>query len=224
MCDKKYLNGFIYHNIIDGMLDKNRKGTNMEENIIKNDEKLDAIKDNFTPPGAKKKTDSKVDGKDDKPVTFTEDEVNKKIQSAEDKLRTKYSNEIKDLQDQIKKLSPVEKTQAEIDIENRLAALEASEKAVADRERKIAVQEKLSGSGLDKALADYLKDDADVDALSAIVENIVKERMKSNGYVPSEHSSDEKVTPEEFKKFTYSQKVEYSQKHPESYKRLMGKK
>ncbi len=196
----------------------------MEENIIKNDEKLDAIKDNFTPPGAKKKTDSKVDGKDDKPVTFTEDEVNKKIQSAEDKLRTKYSNEIKDLQDQIKKLSPVEKTQAEIDIENRLAALEASEKAVADRERKIAVQEKLSGSGLDKALADYLKDDADVDALSAIVENIVKERMKSNGYVPSEHSSDEKVTPEEFKKFTYSQKVEYSQKHPESYKRLMGKK
>lgn len=206
------------------MLDKNRKGTNMEENIIKNDEKLDAIKDNFTPPGAKKKTDSKVDGKDDKPVTFTEDEVNKKIQSAEDKLRTKYSNEIKDLQDQIKKLSPVEKTQAEIDIENRLAALEASEKAVADRERKIAVQEKLSGSGLDKALADYLKDDADVDALSAIVENIVKERMKSNGYVPSEHSSDEKVTPEEFKKFTYSQKVEYSQKHPESYKRLMGKK
>lgn len=207
------------------MLDKNKKGSKkMDENTIVNDENLDAIKDTKTPPGAKAKTDSKVDGKDDKPVTFTEDEVNKKIQSAEDKLRTKYSKEIKDLQDQIKKLSPVEKTQAEIDIENRLAALEASEKAVADRERKIAVQEKLSGSGLDKALADYLKDDADVDALSTIVENIVKERMKSNGYVPSEHGSDEKVTPEEFKKFTYSQKVEYSQKHPESYKRLMGKK
>lgn len=196
----------------------------MDENTIVNDENLDAIKDTKTPPGAKAKTDSKVDGKDDKSVTYTEDEVAKKVQSAEDKLRTKYSKEIKDLQDQIKKLSPVEKTQAEIDIENRLAALEASEKAVADRERKIAVQEKLSGSGLDKELADYLKDDVDVDALSAIVENIVKSRMKNNGYVPNEHGSDEKITPEDFKKMTYSQKVEYSQKHPESYKRLIGKK
>lgn len=192
----------------------------MDESTIVNDENLDVIKDTKTPP------DSKVDGKDEKEtsVTFTEDEVNKKIQSAEDKLRTSYSRQIKDLQEQIKKLSPVEKTQAEIDIENRLAALEASEKAVADRERKIAVQEKLSDSGLDKALAGYLKDDADVEALSAIVENIVKLRMKNNGYVPNEHGSDEKVTPEEFKKFTYSQKVEYSQKHPESYKRLIGKK
>ena len=157
-------------------------------------------------------------------ATFTQEDVDKKVQSECDKLRTSYSKQIKDLQDQIKKLSPVEKTQAEIDIENRLAALEASEKAVADRERKIAVQEKLSGSGLDKALADYLKDDADVDALSNIVENIVKARMKNNGYVPNEHGSDEKVTPEDFKKMTYSQKVEYSQKHPESYKRLIGKK
>lgn len=209
-----------------GCLNKNRKGTNMEENIIKNDEKLDAIKDNFTPPGVKKKTESKADGKDekDKSVTFTEDEVAKKIQSAEDKLRTKYVKEIKDLEEQVKKLSPVEKTQAEIDVENRLAALEASEKAVAERERKIAVQEKLSGSGLDKALADYLKDDVDVDKLSALVEGIVKSRMKENGYVPSNHSSDDKVTPEEFKKWSYSKKEKFAQEHPESYKRLMGKK
>lgn len=196
----------------------------MDENTIVNDENLDAIKDTKTPPGAKTKSDSKVDGKDNKSVTFTEDEVAKKVQSECDKLRTSYHKQIKDLQEQVKKLSPVEKTQAEIDIENRLAALEASEKAVADRERKIAVQEKLSGSGLDKALADYLKDDVDVDALSSIVENIVKSRMKNNGYVPNEHGSDEKVTPEDFKKMTYSQKVEYSQKHPETYKRLIGKK
>jgi hypothetical protein len=209
-----------------GCLNKNRKGTNMEENIIKNDEKLDAIKDNFTPPGAKKKTESKADGKDekDKSVTFTEDEVAKKVQSECDKLRTSYHKQIKDLQDQIAKLSPVEKTQAEIDVENRLAALEASEKAVAERERKIAVQEKLSGSGLDKALADYLKDDVDVDKLSALVEGIVKSRMKENGYVPSNHSSDDKVTPEEFKKWSYSKKEKFAQEHPESYKRLMGKK
>lgn len=198
----------------------------MEENIIKNDEKLDAIKDNFTPPGVKKKTESKADGKDekDKSVTFTEDEVAKKVQSECDKLRTSYHKQIKDLQDQIEKLSPVEKTQAEIDIENRLAALEASEKAIAERERKIAVQEKLSANGLDKTLADYIKDDADVDKLSALVDGIVKSRMKANGYVPSDHSSDDKVTPEEFAKWSYSKKAEFAQKHPESYARLRSKK
>lgn len=196
----------------------------MDENTIVNDENLDAIKDTKTPPGAKAKTDSKVDGKDDKPVTFTEDEVAKKVQSECDKLRTSYHKQIKDLQDQIEKLSPVEKTQAEIDIENRLAALETSEKAIAEREHKIAVQEKLSANGLDKTLADYIKDDADVDKLSTLVEDIVKSRMKANGYVPSDHSSDDKVTPEEFKKWSYSKKEKFAQEHPESYKRLMSKK
>lgn len=157
-------------------------------------------------------------------VTMSKVDYDKAIQSAEDKVRGKLSKDIRDLQEKIKELSPVQKTQAEIDVENRLAALEASEKAVAERERKIAVQEKLSSSGLDKALADYLKDDVDVDKLSALVDGIVKSRMKDNGYVPSNHSSDDKVTPEEFGKWSYSKKEKYAQEHPESYKRLMSKK
>lgn len=157
-------------------------------------------------------------------VTMSKADYDKAIQSAEDKVRGKLSKQIRDLEAKVKELSPVEKTQAEIDLENRIAALEASEKAVADRERKIATQEKLSASGLDKTLVDYIKEDADIDALSNIVNEIVKTRMKSNGYVPTDHASDEKVTQEEFSKMSYSQKVEYSQKHPESYKRFMGKK
>lgn len=157
-------------------------------------------------------------------VTMSKADYDRAIQSAEDKVRGKLSKQIRDLEAKVKELSPVEKTQAEIDLENRIAALEASEKAVADRERKIATQEKLSASGLDKTLVDYIKEDADIDALSNIVNEIVKSRMKSNGYVPTDHASDEKVTQEEFSKMSYSQKVEYSQKHPESYKRFMGKK
>lgn len=157
-------------------------------------------------------------------VTMSKADFDKAIQSAEDRVRGKYSKQIKDLEAKVKELSPVEKTQAEIDVENRLAALEASEKAVAERERKIAVQEKLSANGLDKTLADYIKDDVDVDKLSSLVDDIVKSRMKSNGYVPSDHSSDDKVTPEEFAKWTYSQKAEFAQKHPEAYARLRGKK
>lgn len=157
-------------------------------------------------------------------VTMSKAEYDKAIQSAEDKVRGKLSKQIRDLEAKVKELSPVEKTQAEIDLENRIAALEASEKAVADRERKIATQEKLSASGLDKTLVDYIKDDADIDALSNIVDEIVKSRMKSSGYVPTDHDSEGKVTQEEFSKMSYSQKVEYSQKHPESFKRFMGKK
>ena len=157
-------------------------------------------------------------------VTMSKEDYNKAIQSAEDKVRGKMAKEIRDLQAKIKELTPIEKTQAEIDVENRLAALEASEKAVAERERKIALQEKLSANGIDKSLADYIKDGADVDKLSALVNSMVKSGMKANGYVPSDHSSDDKVTPEEFKKWSYSKKEKFAQEHPESYKRLMGKK
>lgn len=157
-------------------------------------------------------------------VTMSKEDYNKAIQSAEDKVRGKMSKEIRDLQAKIKELTPIEKTQAEIDVENRLAALEASEKTVAERERKIALQEKLSANGIDKSLADYIKDGADVDKLSALVNSMVKSGMKANGYVPSDHSSDDKVTPEEFKKWSYSKKEKFAQEHPESYKRLMGKK
>ena len=167
-------------------------------------------------------TDTKDDTKET--VTMSKADYDKAIQSAEDKVRGKLSKQIRDLETRVKELSPVEKSQAEIDLENRIAALEASEKAVADRERKIATQEKLSASGLDKTLVDYIKDDADIDALSNIVDEIVKSRMKSSGYVPTDHDSEGKVTKEEFSKMSYSQKVEYSQKHPESFKRFMGKK
>lgn len=200
-----------------------RKGTIvMEDN--KNNEDLNAGKD--SKPEDKKKTDSKADKPEDKetPVTYTEDELAKKIKSAEDELHKKYSKQIEDLEAQIKKLSPVEKSEAEIEIEKRLEALEKSEKAVADRERKIAVQEKLSANGLNKELADYLKDNADVDKLHILVNDIVKERMKENGYKPVDHSSDDKVTPEEFAKWPYSKKAEYAERHPEAYKRLRGRK
>lgn len=194
----------------------------MEDN--KNNEDLNTGKD--SKPEDKKKTDSKADKPEDKetPVTYTEDDVAEKIKSAEDELHKKYSKQIEDLEAQIKKLSPVEKSEAEIEIEKRLEALEKSEKAVADRERKIAVQEKLSANGLNKELADYLKDNADVDKLHILVNDIVKERMKQNGYKPVEHSSDDKVTPEEFAKWPYSKKAEFAERHPEAYKRLRGKK
>lgn len=183
------------------------------------------VKDNVDPKD-KRKTSTKSETKDTttESVTMSKADYDKAIKDVEDKVKGEYSKQIKDLESKVKELSPLEKSEYEIAMEKRIAALEESEKAVAERERKIAVQEKLSASGLDKTLADYIKDDADVDALTTLVDGIVKSRMKSNGYVPSDHSSDDKVTPEEFAKWTYSQKAEFAERHPESYKRLRGKK
>ena len=196
----------------------------MEENIIVNDKKLDAIKDNFTPPGAKK-TDSKADGKDGKetPVTFTEDEVAKKIQSAEDKLRRKYSDEIKDLQEQIKKLSPVEKSESEIAIENRLAELEKAQEEVNAQKAFLSLQDTLQGKGIDKSLATYLKADVDVDAFVTAFNNAMKEVTKDKGYVPDSHNAGDKITAEEWGKMKYSEKEKISRENPELFKRLMAK-
>lgn len=194
----------------------------MEENIIVNDKKLDAIKDNFTPPGAKK-TDSKADGKDGKetPVTFTEDEVAKKIQSAEDKLRRKYSDEIKDLQEQIKKLSPVEKSESEIAIENRLAELEKAQEEVNAQKAFLSLQDTLQGKGIDKSLATYLKADVDVDAFVAAFNNAMKEVTKTTGYVPDSHNAGDKITAEEFRNWSYDQKAELYTKNPTLYQKLV---
>lgn len=157
-------------------------------------------------------------------VTMSKADYDKAIQSAEDRVRGKYSKEINDLKVKVLKLSPVEKSQAEIELENRIAALEESERNIAEQKRKLDFQENLSNKGLDKSLVDFLKDDTDVDALVSVIDEIVKSRMKSNGYVPTEHSSDDKVTPEEYKKMSYSEKVALSEKSPELFKRLSGRK
>lgn len=196
----------------------------MEEN--KNTENVEEVKvDSVSGDGVEEKSDTttKTDEATES-ITMSKTEYDKAIQSAEDKVRGKMSKTIKELEKKVSELSPVEKTPEQIDLENRLAALEAKEKAVADRERKALIQEQLVNGGLDKGLADYLKDDVDVDALSSLVNEIVKSRLKSNGYVPQDHSSDDKVTPEDFKKMTYTQRVALQTNKPDLFRRLSGKK
>lgn len=197
----------------------NRKGNTME-----NTNEITSINQVANGMSMKIDTTEGTEVNTEDSVTMSKADFDKAIQSAEDKLRGKYSKEIKELKDKIQELTPVQKSQAEIDLENRIAALEESERNIAAQKRRLDVQENLSNKGVDKALVDYLKDDADVDALVNIIDGIVKSRMKSNGYVPTEHSSDEKVTPEEFKKMTYSQKLELSERSPELFKRLSSRR
>lgn len=192
--------------------------TNTDETVV--DENIKDGAEVETP----ETTDKDKSTDTDKPFSITEEDYNKAIQSAEDKVRGKLSKEIKTLKEEISKLKPVEKSDAEKALEVRIAALEASEKEVADQKRKLDIQKTLSAKGIDETLVDFLKDDADIESLSAIIDTMIKASAKSNGFVPGEHDSDEEISVEEFNKMTYSQKVKVKESKPELYKRLMAKR
>ncbi len=156
-------------------------------------------------------------------ATFTQEDVDKRVQSECDKLRTKYVKEIKDLQEQVKKLSPVEKSESEIAIENRLAELEKAQAEVNAQKVFLSLQDNLQGKGIDKTLATFLKADVDVDAFVTAFNNAMKEVTKDKGYVPDSHNAGDKITAEEWGKMKYSEKVDIMNKSPELYKRLMAK-
>ena len=79
--------------------------------------------------GATDTTDTSGVKTEETTLTMTQDELNKKIQSETDKLRNQYSKQIKELEAKVKELTPVQKSEAELDLEKRLAAVEAREKA-----------------------------------------------------------------------------------------------
>ena len=146
-------------------------------------------------------------------ITLTNEELNKRIQSAEDKLRTKYSAKIKDLEKQIADAKPVEKSEQEKDYEKRLAALEEREKAV-------ALNDALTAKGIDKSIAQYLRDDVNVDELSSFLDSFVTSRNKQNSFVPTGHKSGETMTKEEFKRLSMDAKERLFAESPELYRSL----
>lgn len=150
-------------------------------------------------------------------VTMTQTELDKKIQSETDKVRTKYSEQIKELEAKVKELTPVQKSEAELDYEKRLAALEAREKAA-------TLNDSLKANGISKEMAKYLKDDVDVSALAEtfkkIVGSAVDERLTEDGFVPTSHKSGNPLTKEDFKKMSITDKERLFAENPDLYRSL----
>lgn len=158
--------------------------------------------------------DEKPNEQQEENVTMTKTEYQKAIQSAEDKLRTNYSKQIKGLEDKIKELTPTEKTDAELDFENRSKALEAKEK-------KIALLESLTAKNIDKAFADYLKDDVDIDGFNAFYQKIMNTEIESTGFKPSGHNNNFQMSKEKWKSMSYHEKQEFYNSNPELAKKFM---
>ena len=156
-------------------------------------------------------------------ATFTQEDVDKRVQSECDKLRTSYSKQIKNLEDKIKELTPVELSDTEKELNRRIEELEKPQKEVESQKAFLSLQDTLQSKGIDKALATYLKADVDVDAFVTAFNSAMKEVTKDSGYVPDSHNAGDKITAEDWGKMKYSEKVDIMNKSPELYKRLMAK-
>ena len=147
-------------------------------------------------------------------------DYDKAIQAAEDRLRTKYSKEIKTLQDKITELTPVQKTEAERAFEQRLAELERKERESEEKAKVLGLKDALQAHSLDVGIADYLKTDVDVDAFSAAIEKVAAARLAAQGYKPTGHQNNQPITKAEYDKMSYDEMAELYRRDPETWKRL----
>ncbi|AKN32318.1 hypothetical protein Ccar_16190 [Clostridium carboxidivorans P7] len=155
------------------------------------------------------------------------DEVEKLTQGAGDKVRTEYSKKMKALEDELVKYKPVEKTEKEIEVENRLKALEKREKMAEAKEKLLTVSDKLKEQGLPQQLSKYLvgaeEMETEINSLKEMFNNLVL----NNSFIPNGHKSkNESNTFEEFKKMTYDGKLNLMQTNRELYDKysLMARK
>ena len=146
------------------------------------------------------------------------EQVQKYAQSEADKVRTNYSKRLKDVNDELAKYKPKEKTEEEKSIEARLKALEEKEAELNKKERQAQIKDKLEELGLPTGLATYLnfKDDDDIEKVGGELANYFLE----NGNKPKNHAKSQPVTKEQFKKMSYTQRAQLYQENPELYKAL----
>lgn len=201
------------HIIWGGMREHRKDELYMEENTNTVNNTETKVKDNTT--------ESK--GEEGVGATFTQEDVDKKVQSECDKLRTTYSKQIKDLEKKIEELTPVELSDTEKELNRRIEELEKSQKEVESQKAFLSLQDTLQSKGVDKSLATYLKADIDVDEFVTAFNNAMKEVTKTTGYVPDSHNAGDKITAEEWGKMKYSEKEKISRENPELFKRLMAK-
>lgn len=146
--------------------------------------------------------------------------INKAIQSEGDKVRTKYSTEMKELKDELNQYKPKEKSDAEKSMEERLKALELKEQEIANKEKSYTVKEKLQEKGLPLDLAKYISVGDDVDATIEELGGTLNNFFLSNGYKPSNHTKSEVFTKEQFRKMSYTERNKLFETNPELYKAL----
>lgn len=143
--------------------------------------------------------------------------VSKYLQSEQDKIRGKYSKQIKELESKL----PPTKSEEELAFEKRVAELETREKELAKKERLTTAKSVLTSKGLDSQLTDYLNFEG-VEDLETYVDNIAKVVGKqAKSYVPKGHEkADGNITKEQFSKMSYTERCNLYDTNPKLYEIL----
>lgn len=142
-------------------------------------------------------------------LTLTRDEFEKAIQSETDKVRTKYVQQVKELEGKLLELTPTELTPEQARIAELEAELSAKE-----------TQAALTSKGVSADLIPFLKDGVDADELVNVLERLVNSHMAANGYVPQGHAANEGLNAEQFKALNYQDRASLYERNPNAYKML----
>ena len=146
--------------------------------------------------------------------------VQKYVQSHEDRIRTDYSKRLKDANDELAKYKPVEKSDAEKALEDRISALEAKEKELANKEKAMTIANKLKEKELPEGLAQYLSVGDDVDKAIDEVGALFGNYFLSGSNKPSNHTTNKGITKKDFQKMGYMERTKLFQENPTLYEAL----
>lgn len=148
------------------------------------------------------------------------EQVKRYAQSCEDRVRTDYSKQLKDVRTELNKYKPAEKSETEKDLEARLSKIEAKEKELAAKERQMTISTKLKEKGLPSDLAQYLNIGEDIDADINGVNTVLASVILNNGNKPTTHTTNQGVTKTDFQKMSYGERAKLFRDNPELYKLL----
>ena len=146
--------------------------------------------------------------------------VQKYVQSHEDRIRTDYSKRLKDANDELAKYKPVEKSDAEKALEDRISALEAKEKELANKEKAMTIANKLKEKELPEGLAKYLSVGDDVDKAIDEVGALFGNYFLSGSNKPGNHNTNKGITKKDFQKMSYMERTKLFQENPTLYEAL----
>lgn len=132
--------------------------------------------------------------------------ITKAVQSSNDKLRTDYSKQLKELENKL----PKQMTDEEKAIQDRLTVLE-------QKEKHLEFKEKLQTKGLPLELLNLVGSDDHIELLS----NVINQQKLNSGFIPSGHNqTNTGITKEQFKKMNYLEREKLQDQQPEIYKAL----
>ena len=150
----------------------------------------------------------------------TKAQVEKLIQSETDRVRTEYSQKLKTVNEELSQYKPKEKSDAEKALEDRISALEAKEKELANKEKAMTIANKLKEKELPEGLAQYLSVGDDVDKAIDEVGALFGNYFLSGSNKPSNHNTNKGITKKDFQKMGYMERTKLFQENPTLYEAL----